>query len=162
MCLCVFFPFHISSPTPFGSDLRSPSSHKFDVAHLEDSRQQLEHVSDLLLSEFHHFQGLLHRRTQAKSGNMSQHGHKQHPGLNRDMTVIISHLFFPRSYKTHVWREFKMCLWRQHVIVVFQTPCHPRPLSWLMFPWSSWALCKAELQTRERDKWRPLGFKTRQ
>lgn len=53
----------IPSLTPFGSDLRSSRSHKFNIAHLEDSRQQLEHISDLLLGEFHHFQGLLQRST---------------------------------------------------------------------------------------------------
>lgn len=67
------------SPTSFGRDLRSPSCHKLDVAHLEDGGQQLEHVSDLLLAEFHHFQGLLHTPAQTKSGNMSTLVHEQLP-----------------------------------------------------------------------------------
>lgn len=49
----------ISSRTAFRSDLSPASSHKFNVAHLEDSRQQLEHISDLLLGEFHDLQRFL-------------------------------------------------------------------------------------------------------
>lgn len=72
---------HVSSPTSFGGDLRSPGCHELDVAHLQDGGQQLEHVSDLLLAEFHHFQGLLRRATQTPSDNMSPLVHEQPPLL---------------------------------------------------------------------------------
>lgn len=47
------------SPTAFGCDLSAASCHELDVAHLQDGREQLEHVSDLLLGELHHLQRLL-------------------------------------------------------------------------------------------------------
>lgn len=86
----------VSSPTSFGGDLRSPGCHELDVAHLEDGGQQLEHVSDLLLAEFHHFQGLLHRPTQHRRSQTTCHhtctdSSPQPP--TPDMTVIKSHLF---------------------------------------------------------------------
>lgn len=55
----------ISFSTSFGSYLSSTGSHELNVAHLEDCRKQLEHVPDLLLIEFHHFQSFLqHKVTQ--------------------------------------------------------------------------------------------------
>lgn len=55
-----------SSPTSFGSDLGSTSSHEFNVAHLEDSRQQFENVSYLFFSELHHLQGFLQQHHRKK------------------------------------------------------------------------------------------------
>ena len=45
--------------TSFGGDLGSTGSHELYVPHLEDGGEQPEHVSDLLLAEAHHLQGLL-------------------------------------------------------------------------------------------------------
>lgn len=54
----------VSPLTSFGRDLSSARCHKFNVSHLEDGGQQLEHISDLLLAELHHLQRCLCPDTQ--------------------------------------------------------------------------------------------------
>lgn len=50
--------------TSFGGDLRPASCHELNVSHLQDGGQQLEHVSDLLLGEFHRCQCRLRQQSQ--------------------------------------------------------------------------------------------------
>lgn len=50
--------------TLLGGDLGPSCSHELDVSQLQDSRQQLKHVSDLLLRELQHLQSLLRRDKQ--------------------------------------------------------------------------------------------------
>lgn len=57
------FQTHIThKPTLLGGDLRSSGSHELNVSQLEDSRQQLKHISDFFLCELQHFQRLLLRK----------------------------------------------------------------------------------------------------
>lgn len=51
--------FSVRGLTLLGGDLRSSRRHELNVSQLQDPRQQLKHVSDLLLAELQHLQCLL-------------------------------------------------------------------------------------------------------
>lgn len=55
------FFFSAHELTLLCGDLRASCRHELDVSQLQDSRQQLKHVSDLLLAELQHLQRLLRK-----------------------------------------------------------------------------------------------------
>ena len=57
---------HTHAPTLFWCDLSATCCHEFYVAHLQNSRQELKHISDLLLSELQHLQSLLQTQRERK------------------------------------------------------------------------------------------------
>lgn len=58
--LLSLFPAY-SELTLLCGDLCASCRHELDVSQLQDSRQQLKHVSDLLLAELQHLQRLLRK-----------------------------------------------------------------------------------------------------